>query len=145
MEMTSLWRGESGQATVGFAVALPVALAVALVSFNALVFLSECAKFDRLARNAVRICAASPSYGQNAAGCAASIKAMVEDSMGSEGLSCSVSVEEASGLERYEVVLAYEPTLFGMPLNGSVFDLDLLSLKHATSLSIDSYDSGVLL
>lgn len=145
MAMSVLRRGEDGQATVGFAVALPAALAVALISFNVSVFLSECARFDRLARNAVRVCAASPSYGQSAGECALAIGAMVEDEMDSEGLSCSVFVEESSGLERYEVLFEYEPTLFGMPLNGSAFGLDLFKLKHAVSLSVDSYDPSVLL
>ena len=144
MAMSVFWWDESGQATVGFAVALPAALAVALISFNASVFLSECARFDRLARNAVRVCAVSPSYGQSAAECAAEIEAMVDGAMDSEGLSCSVFVEESSGLERYEVVLEYEPTLFGMPLNGEVFGLDLFSMRHAVSLSVDSYDPSVL-
>ena len=64
--LTSAGRsGENGQMTVELAVALPVLLAVAAIAVNALLFFSECAAFDVASRDAVRIHAASPAYGQD--------------------------------------------------------------------------------
>ena len=50
--------------TVELAVVFPVLLAVAVIAVNALLFFSECAAFDRVAREAVRVHAASPACGQ---------------------------------------------------------------------------------
>lgn len=137
--------GSEGQMTVGLAVALPVVLAVALVSYNALAFFSECARFDRLARNAVRICAVSPAYEQGVSERAAAVETLVADAMSAEGISVSVAVAAAPGGERYDVVLEYEPTLFGLGLRGNLFGVDLFVLRHEASLTVDSYDPGVLL
>ena len=137
--------GSEGQMTVGLAVALPVVLAVALVSYNALAFFSECARFDRLARNAVRICAVSPAYEQGVSERAAAVETLVADAMSAAGVSVSVAVAAAPGGERYDVVLEYEPTLFGLGLRGNLFGVDLFVLRHEASLTVDSYDPGVLL
>ena len=48
-------RRESGQATVELMAALPVMIAIAVIVVNATLFLSDCAAFDRLAHQAVRI------------------------------------------------------------------------------------------
>lgn len=49
---------ERGQMTVELAVVFPALLAVAVIAVNALLFFSECAAFDRVAREAVRLHAA---------------------------------------------------------------------------------------
>ena len=54
----------SGQMTVEFVAALPVLLAVAAISVNALAFFGWCAAFDDDFRDSVRVYAASPAYGQ---------------------------------------------------------------------------------
>ena len=43
-------RGECGQMTVELAVMIPVLVAIAVIAMNAMLFFSECAAFDRLAR-----------------------------------------------------------------------------------------------
>jgi hypothetical protein len=48
---------------VEMAVTIPVLLAVAGITINLLVFLGDCARFDRLAAEAVRTEASSPAYG----------------------------------------------------------------------------------
>lgn len=137
--------GSEGQMTVGLAVALPVVLAVALVSYNALAFFSECARFDRLARNAVRICAVSPACEQGVSERAAAVETLVADAMSAEGVSVSVAIAAAPEGERYDVVLEYEPTLFGLGLRGNLFGVDFFTLRHVACLTVDSYDPGVLL
>lgn len=43
-------RDERGQMTVELAVMIPVLVAIAVIAMNAMLFFSECAAFDRLAR-----------------------------------------------------------------------------------------------
>ena len=57
-------RFEKGQMTVELAVAMPVLIVVAVIAANALTFFAECAVFDRVAHEAVRVHAAAPAYGQ---------------------------------------------------------------------------------
>ncbi len=137
-------RGDSGQATVELAVLLPVVLVVALVSCNMMLYLSECARFDRLARNAIRICATSPSYGEDAGACAAAAEALLAEQMNSERVVCSVSVSYESGLERYVAKMDYRPTLFGGNFRGEVFGVTLSPLSHEVGLVVDPYDAGVI-
>ena len=67
---------DRGQMTVELLVVLPVVLIVAVVAVNALTFFGDCAAFDRVARNAVRLCAASPAYGQDAGRGAEEVRAV---------------------------------------------------------------------
>ena len=54
-------RQRGGQMTVELATVLPVALAIMAIVCNGMVFFSECAAFDRVARNAVRLYATVPT------------------------------------------------------------------------------------
>lgn len=138
-------KNDKGQTTVGLVVALPVAIAVAAVAVNALTFFSECAKFDRAARNAVRVCSASPAYGQGFEQSVAAIDAMIEEEMG-EGISCEVGVEGGgAGFTTFTVSMTYDPTLFGVGLRDEVFGVEMPALSHEVTMTIDSYKPGVLL
>ena len=70
--------GESGQMTVELMAVLPVALIIAVIVVNALVFFGDCAAFDRVARNAVRVYATSPTYGAQAAQSQANVLSAVQ-------------------------------------------------------------------
>ncbi len=136
---------ERGQTTVGLVVVLPVAIIVAAIAVNALLFFSECAKFDRLARNAVRVCATSPAYGQGVEQSTAAIDAMLEDAMG-EGVDCQVSASGGgAGFTTFTASMTYDPSLFGVGLREEVFGVSLPALRHEVSLTVDSYKPGMLL
>ena len=51
-----------GQMTMELMAVLPVAILIAIIAVNVLVFFGDCASFDRVARNAIRVYATSPSY-----------------------------------------------------------------------------------
>ncbi|MEG1098291.1 MAG: TadE/TadG family type IV pilus assembly protein, partial [Raoultibacter sp.] len=70
---------ETGQMTVEFAVVFPVLIIVAVIAVNALLFFSECAAFDRVARDAMRVYAASPEYGQTPDQACARVRAVLDD------------------------------------------------------------------
>ncbi len=141
-------RDERGQMTVELAVMIPVLVAIAVIAMNAMLFFSECATFDRLARNAVRVFATSPAYGEDTSqSCAAALDA-IEEGMGiadKNYLEASVSVaSESFGQKRFRATLRFTPTLFGMGLKSSVFGVSLPQLEHSTELVVDVYKPGVL-
>ena len=55
---------ESGQMTVEMAVAMPALIVVAVIAVNACTFFYQCAVFDRVVHEAVRVYATSPAYGE---------------------------------------------------------------------------------
>ena len=84
---------ERGQMTVELAVVFPALLAVAVIAVNALLFFSECAAFDRVAREAVRLHAASPAYGQGLEQGCAQVAQTVEQAFDRPYLGTRVAVE----------------------------------------------------
>lgn len=143
--------GERGQMTVELCVVIPVCLIVAVIVMNGLCFFADCARFDRVSRNAVRTLAASPSDDEDAVGLAARIGEMVEGQMADGTVECRLAEDAggigaaASGYVTYELVYRFAPTLFGLPMRGSVFGVTLPELSHTTHLSVDSYTPGKLL
>lgn len=157
----NVWKSTSelGQMTVELAIAIPVALAVMGIVVNLMVFLGDCARFDRLAAEAVRINAASPSYSSYGTQARAqAVKSLLETSLGDRSyLSVAVSVESilsddappAEGVslpmlphqERYICVLNYTP----WGLGDSFFGISFSGIEHTRSYVIDPFKPGVFL
>lgn len=136
---------DRGQMTVELLVVLPVVLIVAVVAVNALTFFGDCAAFDRVARNAVRLCAASPAYGQDAGRGAEEIRAVIEEALVRDNLAVGVEVSGGVlGHVTYTATLAYAPTLFGLGLRDEVLGVRLPRLEHRVSLTVDPYKPGML-
>ena len=74
----------SGQMTVEFVAALPVLLAVAVISVNALTYFGWCAAFDDDFRDSVRVYAASPAYGQGVGDTCALIERALDERLDAE-------------------------------------------------------------
>lgn len=139
------WREWSGQGTVELAVMLPVLLVVALIVVNACTFFSECAVFDRVARQAVRVYATSPGYGQGADQGRLKVLAALEKTFDASNEGVEVSVESAGGqCVRYTATLTFAPTLFGLGLKSEVFGVPLSLLRHSASLVVDPFNPGVI-
>lgn len=138
--------GESGQATVELAIAFPVMLVVAVVAVNAVLFFSDCAAFDRIAREAVRVHATSPAYGQGLEQGRAKVEGELASSFSRSNLSSRVAVEGASGGHAtFSATLEFAPTLFGLGLRSSVLGVAMPHLEHTTRYTVDCYKPGVLL
>lgn len=136
---------ERGQATVELMAVLPVLLAVAVVTVNALLFFSDCAAFDRLARQAVRVHACSPAYGQDAQESRALVQAELDRAFERDNLSTTVAVEEAAGGRLvFRATLEFSPTLFGMGLRTEAFGVALPKAAHTVSYTVDRYKPGVV-
>ena len=143
--MRRLLADERGQATVEFAVALPVLIIVATIAVNALLFFSNCASFDRVFSNAVRVHATSPAYGSGESEARASIARTLSDAFPDDNLEVAVSTEDGGlGHTTYTGTITFKPTLFGLGLKDSVFGVSLPRLSHSASLTVDPYKPGVI-
>ena len=139
--------GESGQMTVELAIALPVMIIIAVIAYNALAFFGECAAFDRLAQDAVRVYAASPAAGRGADdGCALALESLKR----SFGSKANMEVSMAHGaaganFDEFTATLDYHPTLFGLDLRAEVLGVPLPPMSHRTRIVVDVYKPGVLI
>lgn len=141
-----LAKDSSGQMTIELAAVLPVALAIALMAVNALTFFGQCAVFDRVAHDAIRIHAASPAYRQGSAQSCALVEADIVSALGGENVDVSVSYSPVSfDLDCYTATLEVSPTLFGMGLRSQVFGVSMPRLVHSTVYVVDSYRAGVII
>lgn len=139
-------KDQSGQMTVEFAVAFPVMIIVAVVAVNALLFFGECAAFDRIARDSVRVHAASPAYGQTTEQTRALVAQAVEESLAADNVTAAVAVAgQSPGLTTFTATLRFFPTLFGLGLKSSVFGVELPCLEHSVSMTVDAYKPGVVI
>lgn len=137
--------GDRGQMTVEFVVAFPVMIAVAVISVNAVLFISECAAFDRLAKQAICAYGTSFGYGEGSAQAAAYVQEDLSRNFDEDHLSTAVRLEKCPlGHERYVATLYFTPSLAGRPLTGSVFGVNLTPLEHSTCLTVDPYRPGAL-
>ena len=133
-----------GQMTIELAVAMPVLIVVAAIAVNAMTFFADCAVFDRVACEAVRVYAAAPAYGQDAGRSLALVEQAVADQMNAPNLSVSAGHGVVGAdFDEFKVTLAFQPTLFGMGLRSEVFGVALPSLTHEVRYVVDSYKPGV--
>lgn len=131
--------GEDGQMTVELALVFPVIIVVAAMAVNALLFFSECASFDRMAHNAIRVLATSPSLDEQPTTLASQIEATVREETGMEEVTCTVSGSSA-GIKTYQISCSFAPTLFGMGLRSEIWGVPLPKLMHATQFAVDAWD-----
>ena len=138
-------RSVSGQMTIELAVAFPVLLVVAVIAVNACTFFVDCAVFDRVAHEAVRVHAASPAYRHGNAQSCALVEQEIRSALGVDNVEVAVSCGSAGlDLQRFSATLQYTPTLFGMGLRSEVLGVPLPRLTHSTSLAVDVYKPGVI-
>ena len=150
--------GNRGQVAVEMAVVMPVLLAVVGITINLMVYLGDCARFDRVAAEAVRVQAASPGYGEyGTTARAQNVKTQIEKAFETRGyLSFSVSASGSgaegdssdegisfsllSRQETYVCTMNYRPWGFG----DSFFGIRFSGISHTRLYVIDPYRPGVL-
>ncbi|MFR1637832.1 MAG: hypothetical protein ACLSVD_00875 [Eggerthellaceae bacterium] len=94
-------RDERGQMTVELAAAFPVLIIVAVIAVNALAFFSECAAFDNVFRDAVRVHTASPAAGEGIEQSSALVQTALSAAFDAENRGgARVSAEGVSGAIR---------------------------------------------
>jgi len=141
-----LVQDESGQMTVEFVVVFPVLIIVAVIMVNLMLFFSECAAFDRISRDAVRIHGTSMAYGQSIDNARVQIEQTIERQLVQDHLSSQVTYKRnILGHVTYTAELEFYPTLFGMNLRSSFFGISLPPLRHTVTMTVDTYKPGILI
>ena len=134
-------KDSGGQSTVELAFALPVMMLAAVIAYNALMFFGNCATFDRVFRDAVRVYAADEPFAVSG-GAEARVCAAVQSQLDGN---CRVQVGSGTtgmGFTVYTGTLIYTPTVFGRELRGEVFGVSLAKPQHRCSLTIDTLVTG---
>jgi hypothetical protein len=147
---------------VELAVCIPLVMAVLAIAFNLMVFLGDCARFDRAAAEAVRTRASSPPqelYGLDHS--RELIERDLRETFATEGgylrpsveartVASDGSAESQQGgiafailprLEAYECTLEFSPWGFG----NTIFGVELSGITHTRTFVIDPFRPGVLL
>ncbi len=133
----------SGQMTVELCAVLPVVIVIAAILVNVMTFFGECAEFDRVARNSVRLCSSSLPEGADASSVSGNIVAMICAEMESDDVSCESSGPlGAQGYVTYSLEYSYTPTLFGLPLRATVFGVTMPKISHSIQMAVDPYAPG---
>ena len=138
-------RGERGQMTIELAVAMPVLIAVSVIAVNAMIFFADCAVFDRVVCDSVRLYATSPAHGEDLGREASLIEQAVSSQMGASNLNVEVEHRKTGAdFDEYTATLRFSPTLFGMGLRSEAFGVALPQLEHEARYVVDSYKPGVV-
>ena len=151
-------KGTDGQMAVELAVTMPVMIVVMVITVDLMVFLGDCARFDRVAPELVRAAVASPAV-DGAGNVAGVVEAGLRESCGGEDrLEFHVSDEGgiyAGGTRggsgtlislvpqphRYRVVLEYTP----WPFKRGAFGFSPGPLTHEKTYVADPYRFGVVI
>ncbi len=138
-------KDESGQMTVEFVIVFPILLLIALIAVNVQLFFSECASFDRIAREAIRVHMCSTAAGQSLEGSCEAVSQVLEENFGADYLDTSLAVVENSFNQlKVRSTLSFHPTLFGMGLRSEIWGVSLPGLTHTVDLVVERYRPGVL-
>ena len=139
-------KDKKGQMTVELMATVPVVLIIGLIAVNAGTFMSECAVFDRVFCEAVRVHATSVSYGSHVQDAVNPVKEALVGQLSVKDSQVDVYIENDSlGLYQFKATLLYRPSLFGSGFREEVFGMPLPHLKHSVSYTIESYRPGVII
>lgn len=134
---------KAGQMTVELCVVLPVVIVIAVVLVNTLWFASDCASFDRVARNCVRIEGVSPRIRDSVEEVQSKIESTLKGSFDGKNQSVRVWTSgKVNNIQQYTCELTWSPTIFGLDLKDSIFGVHISGLKHEVVLSIFPYKPG---
>jgi Flp pilus assembly protein TadG len=159
--ITGTFKSRRGQMAVEMAVCIPVLLAVVGIAVNLMVFFGDCARFDRVAADAVRVGACSPGYGYyGSTSRTQAVQGIIEQSLdGKTYLSVTVQIDASGGSsgssgsgngitfsllpneEVYVCTLHYIPWGFG----NSFFGINFTGIEHTRIYVIDPFRPGVLM
>lgn len=148
----------SGQMAVEVMVVLPVVVALIIVVVDTMVYLGDCARFDRVAAEAVRVHAGSPSSAEyGVVDNAAEVRDEIEAAMPSSGhLSYAVTSQGAlsAGVSGYGGILSFIPqpqvytcalVFSPWPFSHGAFGAHPLQITHRKSFAVDPYRPGVIM
>lgn len=133
-----------GQGTVELAIVFPVVLIVAFICINALMFISECAKYDRLYKIEISSISISPGSGQDIVAVKNKIKEKIQSQFNSGYEEVDIACSQVEGgFWLFDSEFTFYPNIFGRSIRGDIFGISLFNLKHKSKMIVDSYKPGV--
>ncbi len=149
---------DAGQMAVELVVVIPVVLILAMISVNLVAFMADCARFDRLSAEAVRVLGVSPGYGgYSAESCEQAIKEQLESSFSdSDHIEIEVDSVERSQIgggeldgdgllvslipsyREYTCTMEFTPPFFP----SGIFGVEIPSVSHSCSFVVDPFEPG---
>ena len=143
MEIVKKMCERRAQMTVELSIVFPTLIIIAIIVVNSLTFASECASFDRAARNTVRALAVSPRIRSSFEEIQSEIESSLKTSFSKQNEGVNVHSSAVRGnLQTYRCELTWRPTLFGLNIEGSIFGIFLPTLSHISELTINPYKPG---
>lgn len=135
---------KKGQVMIEFAIAFPVLIIVSLITLNALLFASDCARFDNIAKNSIRSHASSPSFDEESSQSEKLIVSELQESFSDKFYKLKVSSTKDNVYHTYRVELQFYPTYFSESPLHHVFNVVFSPLKHECSLTLNPYRPSIL-
>ena len=148
-----MWRlhSDSGQMSVELAVIMPVLLVAMVVAFDALVFTSQCARFDHVAAQAVLAQATSPGEGDYGLDVRAqNVKEAIEQGLADPSAQVVVSTAASRSMIVWKTC-TFTCRLRVAPWPFRHADFEVIGarvptcLEHEYSLTVEPYTPGELL
>lgn len=148
-----MMREENGQMAVELAVLMPVIIVVALIVLNVLRYTELCARFDRVAYDAVLTQGVSPAGEVVSLVGTEAVQAQLQDAMG-DGVEVKVQAQNlalneasalinlAAGTTRYTCTLTFRPWPSSLSIAGAGFSAP--ALKHERSLVVDRWRAAII-
>lgn len=147
---------ELGQAAVEMAVLIPVIVVVALLAFNIMRYAELCARFDRIAPDAVLAHGVSPTGSSGELAGVDAVTEAIKKGMGDASCEVEVSTEDlsargagsavltlAAGTTRFTCTLGYTPWPASVSIAGVGFQLPELA-KHERSIVVDRWKAAIV-
>lgn len=149
--MDDVLRETRAQATVEMAVVTPVLIVLALIVYNAMLFMVATARFDRVAPDIVLAHGSAPSSSKDSV---SAVLAQLEIAMRGYDLEIEVTCEQGDSqdgsllslvgpLKTYRCIMRYQPWPSAFAIAGVELGAPA-SLTHERSVVIDPWRSGVI-
>ena len=153
--MQAVFRESSGQMAVELAVLIPVIVVCALVVVNVMRYAELCARFDRVAPDAVLAHGVSPSGATSSLAGVDEVRSAIEHGMSPMACEVEVSVEDlmegasgalldlSAGTTRFTCTLVFRPWPSSVSIAGVGYQAPA-SIRHEREIVIDRYRAAII-
>lgn len=150
-----VFRESSGQMAVELAVLIPVIVVCALVVVNVMRYAELCARFDRVAPDAVLAHGVSPSGTTGSLAGVDEVRSAIERGMGPMACEVEVSVEDlmegvdgalldlSAGTTRFTCTLVFRPWPSSVSIAGVGYQVPA-SIRHERKIVVDRYRAAII-
>lgn len=151
----AVFRESSGQMAVELAVLIPVIVACALVVVNVMRYAELCARFDRVAPDAVLAHGVSPSGTTSSLAGVDEVRSAIERGMSPMVCEVEVSVEDlmegasgalldlSAGTTRFTCTLVFRPWPSSVSIAGVGYQVPA-SIRHERKIVVDRYRAAII-